>query len=182
MTVLRNRITDIMLKIFACDSPLRKRISDPEAIIQGAGVTAGQTVLEVGCGRGFFTIPLAERLGRKGCLYALDVAQVAVDYVDRKVEAAGLLNVRVFKANALDSGIPDGAMDLVLLFGVIPSPTLPLGQLLPEMHRVLRSGGGLAVWTAVPWWSPQSIVQSGLFVYIDKRYKSHNFQKVQYVR
>jgi ubiquinone/menaquinone biosynthesis C-methylase UbiE len=167
-----------MLKIFACDSPLRKRISDPGAIIQGAGVQPGQTVLEVGCGRGFFTVLLGETLGQEGRLYALDVTQVAVDYVTRKVEAAGLSNVRVFKANALDSGLPDGTMDLVLLFGVIPSPTLPLSRLLPEMHRVLKPGGGLAVWTAVPGWSPQSIAQSGLFVYVGKRNNSHNFQKV----
>lgn len=178
VAVLRDRIASIMLKIFACDSPLRKRISDPEAIIQGAGVQSGQTVLEVGCGRGFFTVPLGETLGQEGRLYALDVTQVAVDYVTQKVEAAGLSNVRVFRANALDSGVPDGAMNLVVLFGVIPSPTLPLSQLLPEMHRVLKPGGALAVWTAVPWWSPQSMVQSGLFVYVDKRNSSHNFQKV----
>ena len=106
------------------------------------------------------------------------MTQVAVDYVTQKVEAAGLSNVSVFKANALDSGVPDGKMDLVLLFGVVPSPTLPLRRLLPEMHRVLKPGGGLAVWTAVPGWSPQSIVQSGLFEYIDARNNSHNFRKV----
>jgi ubiquinone/menaquinone biosynthesis C-methylase UbiE len=178
VAVLTDSIVRVLLKIFASDSPIRKHISDPQAIIQGAGVQPGQTVLEVGCGRGFFTVPLGETLGREGRLHALDVTQVAVDYVTRKVEAACLSNVRVFKANALDSSVPDGTMDLVLLFGVIPSPTLPLSRLLPEMHRVLKPRGALAVWTAVPGWSPQSIVQSGLFEYIDKRNNSHNFQKV----
>jgi hypothetical protein len=106
------------------------------------------------------------------------VTQEAVDYVARKLEAAGLSNARVFKANALDSGLPGGALDLVLLFGVIPSPTLPLGRLLPEMHRVLKPDGALAVWTAVPGWSPATVQRSGLFVYVGKIKNVHNFQKV----
>jgi len=31
------------------------------------------------------------------------------------------------------------SVDLVLLFGVVPFPTLPLDRLLPEMHRVLKA-------------------------------------------
>ena len=175
---LKSRIVDILLKIFASDSPIRKRLSDPALIIQGAGVQAGQHVLEVGCGRGFFTIPLAEKLGREGYLHALDVTQEAVDYVARKLEAAGLSNARVFRANALDSGLPGGALDLVLLFGVIPSPTLPLGQLLPEIHRVLKHDGALAVWTAVPGWSPATVTRNGLFAYAGKTKNVCNFRKV----
>lgn len=178
MAVLRNRLVDILLKIFASDSPVRKRISSPELIMRGAGVQSGQMVLEVGCGRGFFTVPLAETLGQEGYLYALDVTQVAVDYVTQKIEAAGLSNVRVYKANACNSGIPSGTMDRVLLFGVIPSPTLPLSRLLSEMRRVLKPSGALAVWTAMPGWSPHSIVQSGLFVYVGKTNNVHTFQKV----
>ena len=175
---LKSRIVDILLKIFASDSPIRKRFSDPALIIQGAGVRAGQQVLEVGCGRGFFTILLAEKLGREGYLYALDVTQEAVDYVARKLEMAGLSNVRVYKANALDSGLPGGTLDLVLLFGVIPSPTLPLSQLLSEMHRVLKPDGALAVWTAVPGWSPATVTRNGLFTYVGKTKNVHNLQKV----
>jgi demethylmenaquinone methyltransferase/2-methoxy-6-polyprenyl-1,4-benzoquinol methylase len=178
LETLKNKTVNALLKIFASDSPSRKRLSDPELIIRGAGVRSGQKVLEVGCGRGFFTLPLAETVGQGGYLYALDVTQAAVDYVIRKVEAANLSNTRAFKANALDSGMPGGAVDLVLLFGVIPSPTLPLSRLLPEMHRVLNSSGSLAVWTAVPGWSPQTIVQSGLFDYIGKINNVHNFRRV----
>jgi ubiquinone/menaquinone biosynthesis C-methylase UbiE len=178
LPLLRDKIADTLLKIFASDSPLRKRLSDPELIIQGAGVRSGHKVLEVGCGRGFFTLPLAETLGQEGYLYALDVTQVAVNYVTQKVAGGNLSNVCVLKANALDSGLPAGVVDQVLLFGVIPSPTLPLSRLLPEMQRVLKPDGSLAVWTAVPGWSPDVVVQSGLFAYLGQLNNVQNFCRV----
>jgi len=46
--------------------------------------------------------------------------------------------------------ISHGSIDKVLLFGVILSATLPLDLLLPEMHRLLKLEGALAVWIACP--------------------------------
>jgi hypothetical protein len=59
---LENKIANALLQVFASDSPLRKRFSDPERIIQGAGARPGQKALEVGCGRGFFTLQLGRLL------------------------------------------------------------------------------------------------------------------------
>lgn len=67
-------------------------------------------------------------------------------------------------------------MDVILLFGVIPSPTLPLSRLLPEMQRVLKPGGALAVWTAVPGWSPDLITRSGLLTYTREVNAVYNFK------
>jgi ubiquinone/menaquinone biosynthesis C-methylase UbiE len=178
MPALKTRIADFLLKIFATDNPARNRFSDPVLIVQGAGVQPGQAVLEVGCGRGFFTLTVAETLGPEGHLTALDITQASVDVVTRKVEAASLANVDVIRANALDTGLPGARFDLVLLFGVIPSPTLPPGRLVPEMHRVLKPGGRLAVWTAVPGWSPRSITQGEHFEYIGRDNNCHTFRSV----
>jgi ubiquinone/menaquinone biosynthesis C-methylase UbiE len=175
-TFFVDKIAGVLLKVFATDSPLRARLSDPQPIIAGAGVQPGLQVLEIGYGRGFFSVPVAETLGPQGCLYALDVTDVAVGYVTGKLQDAGLANTHFIKASATETSLPDAAVDLVLIFGVIPSPTLPLSRLLPEMQRVLRPGGRLAVWTAVPFWSPRVMLQDGLFVYLGKTNNVHNFQ------
>ena len=138
----------------------------------------GQTVLEVGCGHGYFTIPLAQKLGNTGRLLSLDVTQSAVDYVTKKVAEEGLSNVEVFKANALESGVADQEIDIALLSGVIPSPTLPYGRLLAEMHRVLKPGGRLAVWTVMPSWSPKPVITSGLFKHLGKVNDCHTFERL----
>jgi ubiquinone/menaquinone biosynthesis C-methylase UbiE len=159
------------------ESPLRPRFLDPVKTLKAAGMQSGQDVLEVGCGTGFFTIPAAELVGEEGRVYALDPHPLAIEQVTSKVRDAGLTNVRLIRGDATEAGLASGSIDLALLFGVIPSPTLPLGRLLPEMFRVLRSEGALAVWTAWPWWSPAPLTRGGLFVYVAKRSGVHSFRK-----
>ena len=159
------------------ESPLRRRFFDPVRTLKGARIHSGLAVLEVGCGTGFFTIPTAELLGDRGRVYAIDAHPLAIEQVATKIKHAGLSNVRLIRADATEVGLASDSIDLALLFGVIPSPTLPLDQLLPEMHRLLRPEGALAVWTAFPWWSPVSLTKGSLFVYAGKENGVHNFRK-----
>jgi demethylmenaquinone methyltransferase/2-methoxy-6-polyprenyl-1,4-benzoquinol methylase len=160
------------------ESRLRQWLMNPLKTLGGAGIQPGQTVLEVGCGTGFFTIPAAQLIGDQGCLVAMDVLSKYTERVSKKVQAADLKNVRVLKRDALDTGLDAASIDTVLLFGVIPFPSLPLNRLLPEMHRVIKPEGSLAVWLfPVSGWVPTSILQSGLFTYVSKRNGVYNYRR-----
>ena len=159
------------------ESRVRYRFSNPVRILKAAGVRPGQEVLEVGCGTGFFTAPAANLVGDGGRIYALDPHPLAIKEVAGKVRDAGLANVRLIRGDAIAAGLDSGCIDLILLFGVIPSPTLPLDQLLPEMYRLLRSEGTLAVWTAIPWWSPASLTRDAPFVHVGTMSGVHSFRK-----
>jgi ubiquinone/menaquinone biosynthesis C-methylase UbiE len=160
------------------ESRLRQWLMNPVKTLQGAGIQPGQTVLEVGCGTGFFTMPAAQLIGDQGCLVAMDALSKYTERVSRKVQAADLKNVRVVKRDALNTGLDAASIDTVLLFGVIPFPSLPLDRLLPEMHRVIKPEGSLAVWLfPVSGWVPKSILQSGLFTYVSKRNGVYNYRR-----
>jgi ubiquinone/menaquinone biosynthesis C-methylase UbiE len=165
----------------AMESRFRYRFFGPMHILRGADIHPEQTVLEVGCGTGFFTIPAAQLLGEQGCLVAMDVLPVSVELVAEKVQTASLKNVRVVQGDAMNTKLDAQSMDAVLLFGVIPAPMLPLNRLLPEMHRILKPEGALAVWPPVPVWLPRSILRSGLFTYICKRNGVLNFWRKRQV-
>ena len=93
---------------------------------------------------------------------------------------ADLKNVRIVKRDALGTGLDTASIDKVLLFGVIPFPLLPLDRLLPEMYRVLKHEGTLAVWLFPPkvhFWVPKSIIRSGLFIYVGKRNGVYNYRR-----
>jgi demethylmenaquinone methyltransferase/2-methoxy-6-polyprenyl-1,4-benzoquinol methylase len=162
------------------ESRLRHWMFNPVKTLQGADIPPGQTILEVGSGTGFFTIPAAQMIGDKGCLIAMDVSSGFIERVSKKVQTADLKNVRIVKRDALDTGLDTASIDKVLLFGVIPFPLLPFNRLLPEMNRVLKPEGTLAVWLFPPvvhCWVPKSILRSGLFTYISRRNSVYNYKR-----
>ncbi len=65
-------------------SKVRQWLSDPVKTLRGADIQSGQTVLEVGCGTGFFTIPAAKLIGDQGCLVAMDVLSGFIDKYQKK--------------------------------------------------------------------------------------------------
>ena len=85
------------------DSRLRHRFDDPLKLLKAAGLNEGQNVLEVGCGPGFFTVPAAQLVGEKGCVYAIDLVPAAIKRVEEKVRLHNLTNVKASIADAATS-------------------------------------------------------------------------------
>ena len=157
---------------------MRRGLFDPKKTLQGADLGPGQTFLEVGCGTGFFTLPAAEMIGETGHLIAMDPLSGFVDRVKEKVRKAGLENVEVLRRGALKTQLATANVDVVLLFGVVPYPTLPLHRLLPEMHRVLKQDGRMAVWLfPVTFGVPTAILRSGLFLDLGQKNGVYRYRR-----
>ena len=65
--------------------------------------------------------------------------------------------------------------------GICPEDLVGISKEL-EMHRVLKPEGALAVWLFPPvvhFWVPKSILQSGLFTYMNKRNGVYNYKRCQ---
>ena len=117
---------------------------DPYEPLRAAGVEAGQRVLEVGCGPGFFTVPAAELVGQNGSVVAIDVSPTAVEHVKEKVESAGARNVEAVLGNAAQTDYEGQSFDLVFVFG-LGHVVGDLQEMWGELHRLLKPRGTLAV-------------------------------------
>lgn len=162
-------------------SRLRKWLMNPVNTLNIADIQPGQTILEVGCGTGFFTIPAAEMVGDQGCILAMDASSGFLKEVTRKVKEANIKNVHIMQKDALVTGLETASIDKALLFGVIPFPLLPLDKLLPEMHRVLKPGATISVWLFPPLvhnWVPKAIIRSNLFEQINQQDNVYNFARI----
>jgi ubiquinone/menaquinone biosynthesis C-methylase UbiE len=149
----------------------------PYKRLNTAGLKQGQKVLEVGCGPGFFTIPAAKIVGDGGHVYAIDVNPVAVEHVRRKIERQGLKNVEVIRADAGETGLADESLDTAFLFAVIHAfPNV--GEVMREMHRVLKTNGTLSVQSR---WPERKLLDAvsanGLFHLREKADGVFKFQK-----
>jgi len=122
---------------------------NPYDRLNAAGLKPGQKVLEVGCGPGFFTIPAAKIVGDEGFVYALDLNSFAVEHVRRKVERSGQGNVKVVYADAIKTGLPEGSIDVAFLFSVIHAFS-EVGEVMKEMHRVLKADGIMSIQSGWP--------------------------------
>jgi ubiquinone/menaquinone biosynthesis C-methylase UbiE len=161
----------------AMESRFRYRFFNPIKILQSVDNLQGKTVLEIGCGTGFFTLPAAGFIGDQGNLLSMDILSESVEFVTKKVQDAKLQNVRVVKGDALNTNLEPESFDTIILFGVIPAPMLPLTSILTEMHRVLKPEGTLAIWPPVPGLFLRSVLKSGLFSLGNKQNGVYNFNR-----
>ena len=70
-------------------TPLRRAITSPSRIL-GGFVRPGDTVVDLGCGPGFFTLPLAGMVGDGGSVIAVDLQAAMLDKVRARAERKGL--------------------------------------------------------------------------------------------
>jgi predicted methyltransferase len=122
----------------------REATQMPEHVLDVLGVHEGQTVADVGCGSGYFTVRLARRVGARGRVYATDLQPEMLALLKSKTDAARISNVVPIVATEDDAKLPKRSLDLVLLVDVyheLPKPALTLAQI----RESLADGGRLAL-------------------------------------
>jgi len=122
-------------------SSLRKLWQNPDAILDGL-VHTGDTVVDIGCGPGFFTLPLARMTGQEGCVIAVDLQEEMLRMMHQRAERAGLAkHIRRHQCLAGTIGLAIQA-DFILAFH-IAHETPDVAAFLREIHGMLRPGARL---------------------------------------
>ena len=128
---------------FTFDNPLRRIIQNPEKIVQGL-VREGDTALDIGCGMGYFSLPLARMVGSSGKVICVDLQEKMLDAVRRKAERAGLIKVMRFQQCTPDSlGLTENA-DFALAFWMVHEVSNKK-KFFQEVHGSLKAGGKLLI-------------------------------------
>jgi ubiquinone/menaquinone biosynthesis C-methylase UbiE len=99
----------------------RKQWHNPETILNEAGATKGMTMVDLGSGPGFFTIPMAQMTGEKGLIYAVDSNQTMLNGLKENI-AKSEVNpniIKIVNSDVCHTGIPKKSVDLVLFANVL---------------------------------------------------------------
>ena len=108
------------------------------------GITDGMTVVDYGCGPGRYTIRFSRLVGDKGRVYAVDIHELAVKAVNRKMQKYNLRNVEPVLATGYHSGLPDHVADRVTAIDMFPGVPDPV-TFLEELHRITKKDGLLVI-------------------------------------
>lgn len=119
-------------------------------LVEAAGISATDTVLDVGCGTGNVAITAARRGAR---VTGLDIVPEMLDEAKENATIAGVETVDWREGTATDLPFDDDAFDITIscLGHVFAEPPDVAGQ---ELLRVTRPGGRIAFTS----WTPSSVV------------------------
>jgi SAM-dependent methyltransferase len=99
------------------NDPARDEWQRPEVVLEQLAIEPGATVVDLGTGTGYFVPHLAEAVGPKGSVLALDIEPAMVDYV-RENAAKDLPQVEVRQIERAGPGLDAASVDRILVVNV----------------------------------------------------------------
>jgi len=121
------------------DSRMRKWLQNPKKIL-GPYIREGMTVLDVGCGPGFFSLELAEMVGKSGRVIASDLQEGMLQKVRDKIQGTELEErITLYKCEENKIGVSD-SVDFILAFYVVHEVP-DQEEFLNEVGSILKPNG-----------------------------------------
>ncbi len=125
------------------NSPLR-RLVQPVGRLKGL-VQPGMTVLDIGCGGGFFSALLAKWVGPEGRVIAVDLQREMLEITRAYLTKRGVMErVTLHQCSAESLGLEGITADLALAMYVVHEVP-DRANLLGELFEALKAGGKLAL-------------------------------------
>ena len=128
---------------YVIDNPIRRLIHNPKKVL-GSFVSPGQTVVDIGCGFGYFSIALAKLVGPAGKVIALDIQPEMIQRAKRRAEKQNLANQIEFQVCEEDRLGVKGSADFVLAFWMVHEVADP-EKFFTELKSVLKESGKILI-------------------------------------
>lgn len=126
---------------YTFDNPLRRLIHNPKTIL-GDYVKEGMTVMDIGCGMGYFTLGLANLVGDTGNVIAVDLQKEMLDIMLKRARKKGLEH-RIVPHLAEPNSINNSTdVDFILAFWMIHEVPDP-DAFFREMINILKPSAKL---------------------------------------
>lgn len=118
----------------------REKEENASLVRRYLGVESGQAVCDLGCGNGFYTMPLAQMVGPEGKVFAVDIQQPMLDLLARNLKANDIENVVPILGTLSDPKLPAASCDQVLMVDVYHELSHPV-TVLSHLREALNPEG-----------------------------------------
>lgn len=121
---------------------------DAEAILSSIDLQKGQTVLDVGCGEGHFSLAASYIVGECGKVFAVDIHSASMNILRKIIADENIGNIVTFTADVtkripVDDDAVDVCLMINLLHGFVANDETK--DVMPEIARLLRRHGTLVI-------------------------------------
>ncbi|MFT8342890.1 class I SAM-dependent methyltransferase [Clostridium beijerinckii] len=121
----------------------RDRIAPINEECNKFNIKNGDIVIDYGCGSGGYTKKISEILGESGKVYAVDIYELAIESVKKKINKYQLTNVETVLAKNINE-IKDNVANIIIaidMFHMVQEKN----KFLKELHRLINKDGTLFI-------------------------------------
>lgn len=130
------------------DNPQRRNLLPPEETLCRLGLKAGDSMADIGCGTGYFTVPAARIVGSQGKVYGLDIMAEMIEETKRKIEENHLTNIELLQVREDDFMLADQTVQYAFAC-LVAHEAEDLLLFFREAARILQPTGRIVIieWT-----------------------------------
>ena len=124
------------------ERPEREEEERPSKLWKMLKIKEGDAVADVGAGSGYHTFKLAEMVGAKGKVYAVDIQDEMLDIIRARMKANKVANIVPVKGTESDPKLAPDSIDMILMVDVYHEFSYPF-EMTEAMVKALKPGGRL---------------------------------------
>lgn len=119
----------------------------PEKLWRTVGIRADQTIVHLGCGAGFYLIPAAHQVGKKGKVIGIDIRPDMLAEAESRAKRAGVAEIvhtmRANLENKQSNPVKAHTADWVLIANILHQAQPE--KILNEAKRIAKQEGSIVV-------------------------------------
>ena len=119
---------------------LRDREEDCKTLLAALKLKPGDTVCDLGCGNGFYSVKIAKLVGERGRVIGVDIQREMLGFLKDQAAEEKIGNIEPVLGTVVDPKLPPGSVDLVLLVDVYHEFDHP-EQMLAAIRKSLKPTG-----------------------------------------
>lgn len=122
----------------------RAREEGTQLLLEQLDIQSGTTLCDMGCGNGYYTIPMARQTGEDGRVFAVDIQKPMLEMLEEAAVEAGVSNIEMRLGTVVDPRLPEASIDLMLVVDVYHEMSHP-EEMLAAIRRSLTEDGRLVL-------------------------------------
>jgi protein-L-isoaspartate O-methyltransferase len=124
------------------ERPEREKEEQPTKLMKALQIKPGEVVADVGAGSGYFSFRMAEKVGVKGKVLAVDIQPEMLDIIRQRMKARKVTQIEPVLGAEMDPKLPAEGVDMILMVDVYHEFSHPY-EMTEKMVQALKPGGRL---------------------------------------